>query len=134
SLTVTHNTPSLALMTTSGALLPYDQLYVPAMKPANFWATYTNFCVPAISSPAALVANFGPVFQFSNPAACVNPRQTIRNWGISLTTDAKILDNLSIKNIVAFRGYSADWVHDNDESIWALDLGAESMGHHQFSE
>src|SRR6185437_14724907 len=28
----------------------------------------------------------------------------------------------------------ATWVHDNDVSIWPLDLGAESMGHHQFSE
>jgi len=141
------NSPALAIAATDAQgnthLLPYDMTRVPAMIPPSFYATYASFCVPAVSNPPALTnppppippnGGFGPAFAFHDPAACVEPRQTIRNWGAQLTTDWKIADSLSLKNIVAQRGYSADWVHDNDESIWALDLGAESMGHHQFSE
>ncbi|HTX23628.1 MAG TPA: TonB-dependent receptor [Steroidobacteraceae bacterium] len=123
--------PGLAIPTTNGHLLPYDSAYVPAMIPSNFYATYANFCAPAFTSPS--VYN-GTPFQFSDPAACVQPQQTIRNWGVQQTTDWTIANNLSLKNIAALRGYSADWVHDNSESIWPMDLGAESMGHHQFSE
>jgi iron complex outermembrane recepter protein len=126
--------PALAIETSNGHLLPYNSALVPAMIPGNFYATYTNFCVPAISNPPALTAAFGPVFAFNNPAACVTPAQTILNWGVQLNTDWKIGDNMSLKNIAAFRGYSSNWVHDNDESIWAMDLGAEGIGHHQFSD
>jgi iron complex outermembrane receptor protein len=71
---------------------------------------------------------------FSAQAWCVDPRQTSDNWGAQLSTDWNINDNMSLKNIAAFRGYEATWVHDNSVSIWPLDLGAEGMGHHQFSE
>ncbi len=123
--------PGLAVPTTNGHLLPYDSAYVPAMIPSNFYATYASFCAPAFSSPS--IYNGTPL-QFSDPAACVSPTQTILNWGTEFTTDWKIADDLSMKNIVAQRGYSAQWVHDNSESIWPEDLGAESMEHHQFSE
>jgi iron complex outermembrane recepter protein len=123
--------PGLAVPTTNGHLLPYDSAYVPAMIPPNFYATYASFCNPAFTSPAFYT---GTPLQFSDPAACVPPEQTIRNWGVQETTDWAIANDLSLKNIVALRGYSASWVHDNSESIWPMDLGAESMGHHQFSE
>ncbi len=64
----------------------------------------------------------------------MNPRQTAENWGAALTTDWTATDSLSFKSITALRGYQATWVHDNSVSIWPLDLGAEAMGHHQFSE
>jgi iron complex outermembrane recepter protein len=123
--------PALAVTTTNGHLLPYDSAYVPAMIPSNFYATYASFCVPEISSPAIYT---GSPLQFTDPAACVSPTQTIRNWGVQQTTDWTALSDLDVKNIVGFRGYSADWVHNNGESIWPMDLGAESMGHHQFSD
>ncbi len=116
-------------------LLPYDSAYVPAMIPKSFYATYANFCLPPVANPlppGVEIPGLGD--NRNNPAFCVDPRQTIENWGVSLTTDWKAADNLALKNILAERGYSATWVHDNDESIWPMDLGAESMGHHQFSE
>jgi len=126
--------PALGIVTTNGHILPYNSALVPAMIPGNFYATYANFCVPAFSSPSSLTTAFGPAFAFSDPAACVDPEQTVRNWGVSLTSTWKITDDITFKNILAERGYSADWVHNNGESIWPVDLGAESMGHHQFSE
>jgi len=114
--------------------LPYDSAKVPAMIPSSFYATYASYCVPAVSNPPALTAIFGPVFAYHDPAACVPPRTTVRNWGGELTADWKATDNMALKNIAALRGYSAAWTHDNSESIWPMDLGAESMGHHQFSD
>ena len=125
------SSPALAIPTTNGHLLPYDSASVPAMIPSNFYATYANFCLPAVTNPVTIP---GLGSSANNPAFCVSPQQTIQNWGTELTTDWKIADNLSLKNILSQRGYSASWVHDNDESIWPMDLGAESMGHHQFSE
>ena len=131
--------PALAVPATDAAgnvhLLPYDSAYVPAMIPKSFYATYTNFCLPAITNPIPPPGIPGLGYTSANDGPyCVDPRQTILNWGLSQTSDWKATDNLSLKNIVAFRGYSATWVHDNDESIWPMDLGAEGMGHHQFSE
>jgi len=129
--------PALAIPTTNGHLLPYDSLYVPAMIPKNFYATYASFCLPA--PPAAFTLPPGvSIPGLGNNSGqgpyCVSPTQSIRNWGVQETTDWTILPDLSLKNIVGFRGYSADWVHNNGESIWPMDLGAESMGHHQLSE
>jgi iron complex outermembrane recepter protein len=129
--------PALAVPTTNGHLLPYDSQYVPAMIPSNFYATYASFCLPAPPAAATLppgVSIPGLGNNSGQTPYCVSPTQSIRNWGVQETTDWTILNDLSLKNIIGFRGYSADWVHNNGESIWPMDLGAESMGHHQFSE
>jgi iron complex outermembrane recepter protein len=123
--------PALAIQTTDGHLLPYDVSAVPALKPQGFWASYANFCLPAVTNPVTIP---GLGSNANNPAFCVDPRQTIQSWGVQLTTDWKISDTLSLKNVIADRAYGSKWVHDNDVSIWDGDLGAESMGHHQFSE
>ena len=122
---------ALAIPTTNGHLLPYDQAAVPALIPKGFWASYASFCMPAVTNPVTIP---GLGSNAGNPAFCVNPRQTIQSWGAQLSTDLKLSDTTSLKNVVALRGYGAQWVHDNDVSIWDGDLGAESMGHHQFSE
>ncbi|MGH8261649.1 MAG: TonB-dependent receptor, partial [Steroidobacteraceae bacterium] len=113
--------------------LPYNSADVPAMIPKNFYSTYTNFCLPAVTNPLP-VSIPGLGNNQNNPAFCVDPRQTIENWGVSLTSDWKATDSFAVKSITALRGFSSTWVHDNDESIWPMDLGAEGMGHHQFSE
>jgi iron complex outermembrane receptor protein len=128
---VTASSAALGVPTTNGHVLPYNEALVPQMIPSNFYATYANFCNPA-PAPTGSAGPFGN--NFNQQAYCVDPRQTSNNWGAQLSTDWTIDDNLSLKNIAAFRGYAASWVHDNSVSIWPLDLGAESMGHHQFSE
>jgi iron complex outermembrane receptor protein len=125
--------PALAVVTTNGHLLPYDELKVPQLIPGNFYASYASFCLPAVANPIPFTIP-GLGNNQNNPPFCVDPHQTIENWGVSLTTDWKLNDDLSVKNILADRGYTATWVHDNSESIWPMDLGAESMEHHQFSE
>jgi len=127
----TAGSAAVAVATTNGHLLPYNEALVPEIKPANFYATYANFCMAAPSK----VGSAGPFGNnFNQTAYCVDPRQTEHNWGASWTTDWQIAEGLSFKNIAAFRGYSSTWVHDNSVSIWPLDLGAEGIGHHQFSD
>lgn len=121
--------------TTPGRNLPYNQALVPQIQPGNFYATYANFCNPApgtSGTPTGTYAFLGT--NAGQQAYCVDPRQTSDNWGVQLAADWTINDNLSLKNITALRGYEASWVHDNSVSLWPLDLGAEGMGHHQFSE
>ncbi|MEJ0007952.1 MAG: TonB-dependent receptor [Steroidobacteraceae bacterium] len=129
---LTASSAAVAVPTTNGHLLPYNELLVPAILPKNFYASYANFCAPAPS----VTGNLGPPFggNENQQAYCVDPRQTIHNWGVSLSTDWTLGGGLSFKNIASFRGYSSTWVHDNSVSIWPLDLGAEGIGHHQFSE
>jgi iron complex outermembrane recepter protein len=126
----TASSALLGVTTTNGHVLPYNEALVPQLLPSNFYASYANFCNPApapvLNTPIGTNAN--------QQALCVDPRQTSNNWGAQLATDWTINDGLSLKNIAAFRGYEATWVHDNSVSIWPLDLGAEAMGHHQFSE
>jgi iron complex outermembrane receptor protein len=127
---VTASSALLGVTTTNGHVLPYNQNLVPQILPGNFYASYANFCNPA---PAPVLTT--PIGTNANQQAfCVDPRQTSNNWGAQLATDWTINDDMSVKNIAAFRGYAATWVHDNSVSIWPLDLGAEGMGHHQFSE
>jgi len=121
--------------TTAGLNLPYNQALVPQIQPGNFYATYANFCNPApgtSGTPTGSYAFLGT--NAGQQAYCVDPRQTSENWGVQLSTDWTINDDMALKNIAALRGYEASWVHDNSVSIWPLDLGAEGMGHHQFSE
>ena len=117
--------------TTPGFILPYNQNLVPQIQPGSFYASYANFCLPA-PNPVGTVPPFGT--NANEQAYCVDPRQTSHNWGASWTTDWQIADGLSFKNITAFRGYTATWVHDNGVSIFPVDLGAEAMSHHQLSE
>jgi len=126
--------PALSIPTTNGHLLPYNEALVPQIIAPNFYATYANFCMPTPSpvTPPGGIPGLGG--NNGQQAYCVSPNMTVNNWGVSLSSDWGIADNLSLKSITAMRGYSATWVHDNDVSIWPLDLGAESMGHHQFSE
>ena len=127
----TASSALLGVPTTNGHILPYNENLVPAIIPSNFYASYANFCNPA---PTPLLSIPGLGNNHSGQAYCVDPRQTAENWGTQLAADWTASDNFSFKSITAFRGYEATWVHDNSVSIWPLDLGAEGMGHHQFSE
>jgi iron complex outermembrane receptor protein len=122
---------NLGIPTTNGHILPYNQNLVPEIIPSNFYASYANFCAPA---PTSTISIPGLGSNANAQAWCVDPRQTSDNWGAQLAEDWTASDSLSLKNITAFRGYEATWVHDNSVSPWPLDLGAEGMGHHQFSE
>jgi iron complex outermembrane receptor protein len=127
----TASSALLGVPTLNGHILPYNENLVPQILPSNFYASYANFCNPAPTPPLTIP---GLGTNTTGQAQCVDPRQTSENWGAALTTDWTATDNLSFKSITAFRGYEATWVHDNSVSIWPLDLGAEAMGHHQFSE
>jgi iron complex outermembrane receptor protein len=121
--------------TTPGINLPYNQALVPQIQTGHFYSSYANFCNPAPGTSGTPTGTYGPFgTNAGQQAYCVDPRQTSENWGAQLATDWNIADNMALKSITAFRGYEASWVHDNSVSIWPLDLGAEGMGHHQFSQ
>jgi iron complex outermembrane receptor protein len=109
----------ITIPTTNGAALPYDSAAVPAMIPSNPYASYASFSMPA----------FG-----GTPAYSGSDSSNLLSWGGSATIDWKIADNLSLKSISAFRGYSTSWYEDNDASPWPVGLGGEFEEHHQASE
>jgi iron complex outermembrane recepter protein len=123
--------PALALETTNGHLLPYNSTLVPAMIPSSFYTSYATFCLPNVPNPVTIP---GLGSSAGESAYCVDPKDTLQNWGGQLSAEWRPVDDWSVKNILADRGYSSSWVHDNDESSWPLDLGAESIEHHQFSD
>ncbi|MGH8229339.1 MAG: TonB-dependent receptor [Steroidobacteraceae bacterium] len=121
----------LGLPTTNGAALPYDSSKVPAMIPASRYATFANFCMPAVQNPAPIP---GLGSNANEPAYCTQDRQQLNSWGVSDTFNWAISPTLSVTNIVAQRGYFSSWGEDNDASAWPLGLGGDSVEHHQFSE
>jgi len=122
---------NITIPTTSGALLQYDSAKVPAMIPASRYATYNNFCLPAINNPNVPAALGGPI---NTPAYCVQDRQNLTGWGVSGTVNWTLNDHLSVKNILAERGFSSSWGQSATASPWPVGLGANYLGHHQFSE
>jgi iron complex outermembrane recepter protein len=114
--------PATNVATGAPAQLPYDVTKVPAIVPSNPYTSYANSCMPASPAP------------FPASAICASPRQTMKSWGVDLTVDWTVNSALSVKNILAQRGYSSTWSEDNDQSIWPVGLGIEGMGHHQLSE
>jgi len=121
----------ITVPTTSGTLIPYDVSKVPALVPSNPYTTYASFCMPAVTNPTAIP---GLGSNFNQPAYCSPQRQKLVSWGWQLAVDWNINSDISLKNIVAQRGYSSSWAEDDDESPWPVQLGQEAMSHHQFSE
>ncbi len=127
---------NITIPTTSGALLPYDSSKVPAMIPQSPFASYASFCMPAITN-SITIPNFVPGVTGSNanqPGYCGQDRQLLKSWGVSDSLNWQINDSMSVRNIVAQRGYSSSWWEDNDASPWPVGLGGEWLEHHQFSE
>ncbi len=113
------------IQTTSGAYLPYNSKAVPAMIPANPYASYASFCMPAASNPTLGI---------DEPAYCGQDRQELNSWGVSDTFNWNVSPTFSATNILSDRGYFSSWFEDNDASPWPLGLGGDSLEHHQFSE
>ncbi len=108
-------------VTGATALIPYDVAKVPALVSSNPYTTYNNFCLPANAS-------------LDEPAYCTQDTQSIENWGGESLVNWTISPDLSIRNILAERGYSSNWGEDNGASIWPNSIGQEGIEHHQFSE
>jgi iron complex outermembrane recepter protein len=122
---------NITIPATNGGLLPFDQGKVPAIIPNNYYTTYATFCMPAVTNPVT-VPGLGS--SANNPAICSQPRQTINSWGGQLGVNWTIEPDMTLKNILAERGYTSSWSEDNDASPWPLGLGIEGMSHHQFSD
>ena len=116
---------NITIPTTSGAQLPYDSSKVPAMIPSNIYSTYTGLCMPAVNNPALGI---------DTPQYCIQNDEQLVSWGASAVVNWSINDELSLKNILADRGYHSHWGEDNDASPWPVGLGNEQINHHQFSE
>jgi iron complex outermembrane recepter protein len=71
---------------------------------------------------------------FNEPAYCAQNNTRLNSWGVQATVNWTISDTMSLRNIIADRGYSSSWAEDNDASPWPMGLGADNLQHHQFSE
>ncbi len=92
--------------------------------PANPYVSYASFTMPA--SP--LGAPFNP------DALTASDSSLYKGWGVSGSIDWKLTDDISLKSITAFRGYTSNFAEDNDVSPLPLGLGLEHLTHRQFSE
>ena len=110
--------PSPAQLTSVGGVT-----YGPQFIPSNPYASYASFYMPSGST--------GPL---SADALTASDTSQYKGWGVSGTIDYKLADNLSLKSITAFRGYTSDWSEDNDVSPLPLGLGVEHLAHQQISE
>ena len=126
------NAPLITIPTTSGAQLPFDSSKVPAMIPKNIYSSYASYCMPAITNPLALGPPLGD--NFNEPAYCAANNTQLNSWGVQATVNWTINDTMSLRNIIADRGYSSSWAEDNDASPWPMGLGADNLEHHQLSE
>jgi iron complex outermembrane recepter protein len=123
--------PLITIPTTSGAQLPFDSSRVPAMIPKNIYTSYATYCMPAITTPLTIP---GLGSNANEPAYCAPSNTQLNSWGVQGTVNWAINDNMSLRNIIANRGYSSSWAEDNDASPWPMGLGADNLEHHQFSE
>jgi iron complex outermembrane receptor protein len=121
--------PATNVTTGASAQLPYDGTLVPAIMPTNAYNTYATLCLPALP---ARPGPFGPLPAVA--AECGQNRTQLQSWGGQLAVTWTLNDSMSLKNILADRGYSSQWYEDNDASPWPLALGADGIQHHQFSE
>jgi len=126
------NSITLPVTTATGgtAYLPYNSTLVPSIIPGSRFASYAGFSMPAFAGLPA--SPFGPLQ--AAPAYSVPDASTLLSWGTQGTVDWKIADNLAVKSVSSFRGYSSSWYEDNDASVWPLGLGGEYLQHHQASE
>jgi iron complex outermembrane receptor protein len=97
--------------------------YGPQFIPSDPYTSYANFYMPAGQS--------GPLG--AAPLTASDSSQ-YKGWGVSGTIDYKLTDNLSLKSITAFRGYTSNWAEDNDVSPLPLGLGVEHLAHQQVSQ
>ena len=104
--------------------LPFDSAKVPAIIPANPYATYNTYCLPPLPN----------LFGGTTPAYCGSNNIRMVSGGVSGTVDWKVSDTLSLKSITAERGFTTDWYENNSASPWPIDLGGEHLVHHQFSQ
>jgi iron complex outermembrane receptor protein len=125
------NAPLVTIPTTSGAQLPFDSSKVPAMIPKNIYSSYATYCMPAITNPMTI---HGLGSNANEPAYCAPNNTQLNSWGVQATVNWTISDTMSLRNIIADRGYSSSWAEDNDASPWPMGLGADNLEHHQFSE
>ncbi len=125
--------PATNTVTGAPALLPYNVSKVPALVSSNPYTSYATYCMPAI--PASEVVDIPGLGSNANTTSfCAQNHQSILNWGGQNVVNWTINPDMSLKNILAERGYSSNWSEDNDESPWPVGLGQEGLEHHQFSE
>jgi len=124
--------PATNTATGATAYLPYNSTLVPAILSPNRWTSYAGYNMPAFAGGIPFPFP-GNILQ-AQPAYSAPDTSDLLNWGTQATVDWKINDDMSLKSITGFRGYSATWYEDNDDSEWPEGLGGEYLQHHQFSQ
>lgn len=85
---------------------------------AGQYKTYSTYCNPYAAAGAYCLPNDGG---FSP-------------WGVHLTLDAELADNLALKSITAYRGFDGAFTLDNDASPLVTSPGYNTLSQEQFTQ
>jgi len=102
-------------------------LYTGSFVPSNPYQSYANFCGYGMTWGAT-----GPAWSTSQE--CFGTGTSTKVWGVNLTTDWKLSDDLALKSITAYRTMFSNWTNDDDASPISAALGDSTMRNHTLTE
>ena len=103
--------------------VPYDSRFVPT----NPYVSYSTFTDPGGTFPSP----FGPI---TKTAYSIDPKNALKEWGVSGDINWQLADKLSLRSITAYRRFSGDFAEDTDGSPLMLELVENHVAHNQFTQ
>ncbi|MBL8551341.1 MAG: TonB-dependent receptor [Hyphomonadaceae bacterium] len=127
-----NNDPSRPwLRGTNGALVPYNCNFVSSGPNACDTQTghdgrYISYSWFADTYPGDSQSPYKPLV--------LDPHRNLDNYGVALTVEAALTENLSLTSITAYREYEADWSYDYDGAPHTVDLLNQNQTNRQISQ
>ncbi len=116
---------------TDGNPVPYNCQFVP--YGVNSCDTLTGYDGRYVS-----YATFSDLYpgdsQMPYKPLVLDPHSDLDNYGVALTVDIDLTDNLTLKSISSWREYNSDWAYDVDGSPLAPNLLNQTQTNEQISQ
>jgi iron complex outermembrane receptor protein len=92
----------------------YDKRFIPN----NPYISYASFCAKGLAGN-----NY-----------CWAPLNHTKAYGVNLTLDWKLADDLSVKSITGYREFNSEWTNDDDASPIGSSLGYSQLENHTLTQ
>lgn len=119
------------LVGTDGNPIAYNCAFVP--YGVNSCDTLTGYD-PRYVTYATFIDPYPGDSQFPYKPLALDPHSDLDNYGVSLTVDVELSDNLALKSISSWREYESDWSYDLDGSPLAPNMLNQNQTNEQFSQ
>ena len=103
--------------------VPYDSRFVPTDR----YVTYSTFTDPGGVFPSP----FGTI---TKNAFSIEPKNALKEWGVSGDIKWELADKLTLRSITAYRRFSGDFAEDTDGSPLNLELVENHVAHNQLTQ